>query len=331
MSNRGVPSIGYRMTTKRKEAIARAAAIGVTIDPTIFLNRETHLMSVEELINYAKNGGTESADPIDMVHVPKHNVYTQPEHVHETEDEIMARIETKFSALKDITIATAMGVNRALIVSGSPGVGKSHEVEMYASQSINTVNFIKGYSTPTQLFRLLYENRFDNSVLVFDDCDSVFSDENALNLLKAACDSCDERTISWYSSNKIYDSDNEEIPDSFEFEGSIIFITNVDFQAIISKETKMSPHYEALVSRSMYLDLGLRSYAERLARVKQVINNSGMLDDLEEEQIVELLEYMHDRKHKLREISLRTARKIATLIEVNNNNWRNLADMVCCR
>lgn len=328
MSNRGVPSVGYRMTTKRKEAIAKAAELGITIDPSIFINRETHLMSVDELVSFARNGGV--ANPIDLVHQPRH-VEHQQEYHQETEEEIIARIEEKFTALRDITIATAMGVNRALIVSGSPGVGKSHEVELYASQHSNKVNFIKGYSTPTQLFRLLYENRFDDSVLVFDDCDSVFSDENALNLLKAACDSCDERTISWYSSNKIYDTDNEEIPESFEFEGSIIFITNVDFQAVINKDTKASPHYEALVSRSMYLDLGLRSYAERLARVRQVIVKSGMLDDLEEEKVDQLMDYMHSRKHKLREISLRTARKIATLIEVNEENWVKLADMVCCR
>ena len=53
----------------------------------------------------------------------------ESEVVTETDDEAIARIRDRFEILTDMTKAATNGDIRAMIVSGPPGVGKSHGVE----------------------------------------------------------------------------------------------------------------------------------------------------------------------------------------------------------
>ena len=66
-----------------------------------------------------------------------------------------------------------------------------------------------------------------NSVVVFDDCDSILLDEVCLNLLKGALDSGKKRKISWLAES--HSLRREGVPDSFDFKGGVIFITNLKF------------------------------------------------------------------------------------------------------
>jgi hypothetical protein len=52
-----------------------------------------------------------------------------PQVPHETDEEVMNRIEQRFSILDDMTKAAIAGDIRAMIVVGPPGVGKSYGVE----------------------------------------------------------------------------------------------------------------------------------------------------------------------------------------------------------
>ena len=47
----------------------------------------------------------------------------------ETDEETIERLRERFEMLEDMTRATKKGDVRAMIVSGPPGVGKSHGVE----------------------------------------------------------------------------------------------------------------------------------------------------------------------------------------------------------
>ena len=113
-----------------------------------------------------------------------------------------------------------------------------------------------------------------DNVLVFDDCDSVLLDDLSLNILKAALDSKKSRRIHWNTDS--FKLRNEGVPDSFEFKGSAIFITNIKFDNVKSK--KMRDHLEALESRCHYIDLAIDTDREKLLRIKQ-ITNDGMLDE----------------------------------------------------
>jgi hypothetical protein len=233
--------------------------------------------------------------------------------------------------------ATGRGINRALIVSGPAGLGKSFTVEAKMAElekQGHHITYIKGYVRPLALYKLLYESRRSNSVLVFDDSDSIFYDDVSMNLLKSACDSTDRRVLHWLSRSleREEDEDGENIPEKFEFEGSIIFITNYDFDRLIDSGNKLAPHFEALVSRSHYLDLAMKTKLDYLVRIKQVVRG-GMLRDrgfsVSEETLI--MEFIVDNVDRLRELSLRMVVKLSGLYKMDRVNWQKLAKQTCFR
>lgn len=260
---------------------------------------------------------------------------TIPE-IKETDQEIEERISDRFTILSELTNAAIQGEVRALIVSGPAGLGKSFTVE----QAVSSWNkegekyaIIKGYVKATGLYKLLYQYRHPGKVLIFDDADSIFFDETALNLLKAVSDTNDKRVVSYLSEGTLIDEDNaERIPKSFEFDGSIIFITNYDFDAMIDRGHKLAPHLQAMVSRAHYIDLSMKNKRDFLVRIHQVIKQ-GLLKKigLNDVQQTEVLEFIDGNSNSLRELSLRIALKIATIRKANSPRWKNVAKVTCCR
>ena len=255
----------------------------------------------------------------------------------ETVAEIEAKLRDRFEALEVMAEATGKGINRSLIVSGPAGLGKSFTVEAKLEElesKGHSVTYIKGYVRPLALYKLLYETRHAKSVLVFDDSDSVFYDDVSMNLLKGACDSTDRRVLHWLSKSieKDEDEEGESIPEKFEFEGSIIFITNYDFDAMIASGNKLAPHFAALVSRSHYLDLAMKTKMDYIVRIKQVVRG-GMLKsrgfNAAEETMI--LEFIVNNMERLRELSLRMVVKISGLYKMDKKNWQKLASQTCMR
>jgi replicative DNA helicase len=257
-----------------------------------------------------------------------------------TDDEIMERLRTRFTILDDMTRAVKKGDVRAMIVTGPPGVGKSFGVEkvlakhdVFADVAQNSklkkYEVVKGAMSAIGLYSKLFEYSDAKSILVFDDCDSVLLDDLSLNILKAALDSSKKRMIHWNTDSRLLRS--EGVPNSFEFKGGAIFITNIKFDNVRSK--KLRDHLEALESRCHYLDLTIDTEREKILRIKQVVTECGMLDDYEfsdlEKQV--LIDFVDDNKKKLRELSLRTVLKIADLKRSMPTNWRAVAEVTCMR
>lgn len=247
----------------------------------------------------------------------------------ETDDEILARISTRFAVLEALVADVVEGDIRGLIVSGPPGLGKSYTVE----QGLDEVDcrIIKGHARATGLFKLLYEYREAGQILVFDDCDSVFEDPIALNILKTALDTTEERVISWMSEAAFEGSDGETVPTTFTYEGSIIFITNLDFDRMIQRGSKIGKHLEALISRSHYIDLGLKSVRDYVLRIKQVVRDTNMLRDLSATRQAMVINFIEANRDNLREISLRTALKVGTLVGSGKANWEAIAKITMCK
>ena len=250
----------------------------------------------------------------------------------ETDEETIDRLRERFEMLEDMTKATKRGDVRAMIVSGPPGVGKSHGVEkvlgkheLIAQLGDRPAKYevVKGAMSAIGLYCKLYKHADKDNVLVFDDCDSVFSDELSLNILKAALDSKKNRKICWNTDS--FKLRNEGVPDSFNFAGSAIFITNIKFDNVKSK--KMRDHLEALESRCHYIDLTIDTDREKMLRIKQ-ITKDGMLDEyaLGEHVVDEIVDYMESNKTKLRELSLRTVLKIADLAKAFPTKWEAMAE-----
>ena len=263
-------------------------------------------------------------------------------HIHnkvpvETDDEVMTRIEERFEILQEMTRATISGDVRAMIVVGPPGVGKSYGVEFELEKSglFDKISgrkikyeIVKGAMTPIGLYCTLYRHSDANNVLVFDDCDSVFQDELALNILKAALDSGKKRKIHWNSDSAMLR--REGVPDVFDFKGGCIFITNLKFDNLKSK--KMQDHLEALQSRCHFLDLTLNTMRDKFLRIKQIFRQGQLFNDYDftPEQGDEILAFMEENKDRLREMSLRMALKIADLTKVSTN-WQALARSTCMK
>jgi len=254
--------------------------------------------------------------------------------------EIIERLRQRFTILDDMTRACKKGDVRAMIVTGPPGVGKSFGVEKVLSkhdvfadvaqnEKLKKYEVVKGAMSAIGLYKKLYEYSDKKNILVFDDCDSVLLDDLSLNILKAALDSSKKRTIHWNTDSRLLRQ--EGVPNSFEFKGGCIFITNIKFDNVKSK--KLRDHLEALESRCHYLDLTIDTEREKVLRIKQVVTECGMLDDYEFTDVEkeELIEFVDTNKKKLRELSLRTVLKVADLRKSMPSNWRAVAEVTCMR
>ena len=256
----------------------------------------------------------------------------------ETETEAMDRIASRFAVLDEMSGACIKGDIRAMIVTGPAGIGKSHGVttQMEKATLFDQVagkkarfEVVKGAMSGIGLFAKLYKFSDAKNVLVFDDCD-IWEDQDAINVLKGALDSGKTRRISWNKDSRILRE--EGIPNSFNFNGSVIFITNKSFDN--KKASKMQPHLDALQSRCHFLDLTVDTERDKMLRIKQVHRDAdgGLFKDYDftQEQTDEIMSFIWDNHNKLREVSLRMCLKVADLVKISGN-WRELAKATCMK
>lgn len=277
------------------------------------------------------SGAAPIADAVKEAHPPK---------VTETDDQAMDRIASRFAILDGMAKACIEGQIRAMIVSGPPGVGKSHGVttQMEKASMFDKIKdadsrfqIVKGAISGIGLFALLYKYKDKKNVLVFDDCD-VFDDPDTLNVLKGALDSGKIRRISWNKDSRLLK--DEGVPNTFVFHGSVIFITNLKMQGG-TRARKIQAHVDALKSRCHYLDLTIHSDRDAMLRIRQVhrdtADNGGLFRDYDFDAKTsdEVMNFMWDNHTKLSEVSMRMALKVADLVKVNPKEWKVWAAATC--
>ena len=159
-----------------------------------------------------------------------------------------------------------------------------------------------------------YETLFlyHDKLVIFDDCDDVFSNGDSRNILKAALDSYDKRVIGWNSKitlntsgmsdteKEAYDAslrqailsgswssgdkDAQKMPSEFEFKGGVIFISNI-------QKDKME---QAIISRSLTIDVTL-SRDEMFERIELIMDDINPGDGSADKTMkVEVLEYLKE-------------------------------------
>lgn len=237
-------------------------------------------------------------------------------------------INERFGFLSDMVTMLARGDQASVVVTGPGGLGKSHTVTnalvktgftdtstLEEGSVVNkgkAFNVIKGYSTPKGLYRTLYENR--EGVVVFDDCDSVLKDPVSVNLLKAALDSYDRRIISWRA-----DFRDEELPNSFEFKGRVVFISNMD-------SGKLD---QAILTRSLAVDLSMTS-KQKVERMQHLCKSKEFMSEYTQNLKDDAMALIESLQDEVKELSLRTLIQVTKIRKSAGANWKELAEYAIC-
>ena len=191
----------------------------------------------------------------------------------ESDIDIWNKLDKRFRVLETLTNHCIKGSARSLIVHGPAGLGKSYTVEKALEDwdpEMKYHTIVKGGATKIGLLRTLYQYRNKKNVVVFDDCDSILLDLDCISLLKAACDTTEKRKISYLSNDKIpAEGEAGVIPSTWVFEGTVIFITNTDFE---NTAKKLQDHTSAMISRSHYISLAMKTRRDYIIRIKQVVS-----------------------------------------------------------
>jgi hypothetical protein len=256
----------------------------------------------------------------------------------ETDDEILERIRERFALLNEMTEEIVASRFRSMIVTGPPGVGKSHGVESVLNKhDIITklsgakpkYEVAKGTISSIGLFVKLHEFKERGCVLVLDDCDRPLYDEESLMLLKGALDSNDSRYINWNKDSRLLRA--HDIPERFMFEGSVIVITNIKFDMVRSPKLRM--HLKAIKDRCHYIDLEMDTNREKIIRIKDIVFNEGLLDKFgfEDKHLHEIVDFVETNQDQLDDLSLRSVIKIADWRRNSPMTWKIKARITCFR
>jgi hypothetical protein len=253
---------------------------------------------------------------------------------------ILKELKERFTLLELLSEAAALGQIRALVVSGGPGIGKTFRIqqvlERVSRQEMYEVN--SGGVSPVNVYKLGYRTRMPRQVAVLDDADEIFRDEDSLNLVKAMCDSSLTRKVSWLKESAALRE--EDIPQVYEYEGAMIFVTNLDMQGAIDEGRSANiPHYEALISRAMYLDLRIYTRREKAIWVSHVATEGKIFarEGIDTKTGAKILKYISDKREELRTLDVRTVLKMCQLVNSPKvvkefgGKWETAADHLMCR
>ena len=236
---------------------------------------------------------------------------------------IREQIATQQRNLEKLAKMAVDGKIRGLIISGPPGLGKTHTFKQTAGTKKNC-RWVNGRITPTALYQALYQCSDKSDLLILDDCDAVLEDETSINLLKAAMDTSDVRIINYVANKAVLNQIG--CPDSFEFSGTVVLITNLDvLTRVKTRQSKTYVHMMALASWTLHAQVGYHDRPSQLEHVKYLIEEKGAFNEYSSEIVEEVLVWFEDRIQVVRTVDMRTAVK-AILLASELDDWEEMAD-----
>lgn len=253
-------------------------------------------------------------------------------------------INQKYETFGRLVKMVGRGIGKSLIAYGTGGVGKTYEVikqmntlgltefdedehlpanlsqeeadeaddEVVLSQNYDYVK-ITGKSTAAGMYKDLYQH--NGKLIIYDDCDSVLKDANAINILKGALDSSGDNTISWSSLGKIEDDLGNPLPRRFKFGGRVIFISNLPSSEIP----------QPIKSRAYRIDLTM-SKQQTIDRLRHIMGAvQTKLKGVTEKDKTEVIDLLEKYKDKLSDLNTRTLLNILAIkknSEAEGVNWQ---------
>ena len=256
-----------------------------------------------------------------------------------------------FSTLNAHVMVVGKGLSPALLVTGPGGIGKSFSVEKILSHfGKKNKDFVimKGKCTPSAMFEFLFKNY--DKICVFDDCDSVLSSKEGIAVLKGALDSGRTREISWNTKRAdmvdTFDCETRKevlarlkewskahkgkagVPNHFQFEGSVIFVSNMTRKELASKDS-------ALLTRCDLVDIKV-TRDEVLTRIRYLLPEIKIYDangknisksGLKKEVFrwISSPTFLNDRRMRNKAIDFRVFIKAYKARYANMPNWKQMA------
>lgn len=178
-----------------------------------------------------------------------------------------------------------------------------------------------GKMTAAAVYSAMYEH--NGKILLFDDCDSVLQDDNAINLFKGALDTSGDGSIDWGSKVKLKDSLGQEIPGKFAFNGRAIFISNLNVGKDVNGK-QQNAQLQPIVSRGYSLNLTMDA-AKTMERIEHIsTGKDGKMTNLKfpgtpnytHEDMKAVLDYMKKHKDKASDLNVRT---VGTLLAIKKD------------
>jgi hypothetical protein len=251
--------------------------------------------------------------------------------------EVCDRFNTVYKLSK--IFVSGSSAQKGLIISGDAGTGKSYYVQkaFIDANVVDQVDYNKSKSfTEAALYVKLYLNRNPGDIIVFDDCNlegmTGGGFKTLIDLLKGATEMTKgERILGWEraSTNQLMKEHN--VPHEFDFQGSIVWITNSKFSQL---QKKFDSHWEAIQSRFIQIPIYLNDQ-EKLMYTLYLIEDIGMLtgDTCQTkeggypDEIVKLTtKYIRNNYKFMSNVTARVAAKIADTIEQFPNDWETIIE-----
>lgn len=218
-------------------------------------------------------------------------------------------INSRFSFLCKMVRMVAVGPSNSCLIVGKGGLGKSYNVKKTLDAcGAKNYTIIKGFCTPKSLYRKLYEHADEDGLIVFDDCDSILSNRDAVNLLKAAVDTDAVRKVYWLTERM-----DEELPNDFEFRGKLIFISNLQKEDVD----------QTIVSRCLTIDVGMTT-DEKIQRLNMILPE--VRPELSLETKREVLNFIDALKDRCHDLNMRTFLKCCDIRQMEPEDWKDIAE-----
>ncbi len=218
------------------------------------------------------------------------------------------------------------GKCRAFVVSGPAGSSKtSSTTSLLKRYSPTSCVHISGTLSPIMVYIKMYRHSNPGEVIVLDDVDSLYKSLEGMNVIKAATDSGPKRMVSWLTANPLLKAWG--IPNTFEFKGGMVLISNESMNS--KRGSKLSVHMKAIADRLYHIPMGTDDKEEQFHQLCYYVVKQGMLRarGLSPKQESEILQYITDHYDRLPSITLRTATKLADLMQQAPSEWEALADL----
>jgi hypothetical protein len=224
-------------------------------------------------------------------------------------------LDKHFGQMRNLVGAFDNSKINLLVLYGQMGSGKTHTVltELSKTHSVDNLRVVAGHATLLRLYQILYECRGMDNVVILDDIPmNTLKNPLFTALLKAACWSDTQRTVSWASTSSVLEKDS--IPQQFVFEGKIVLLANElpnndDFRAVCDR---------GILKEIMYSVSDLKEIIMALAK-----HPFGILTEPERLEVADWV--IGKLSPALVGISIRSLIKTLMIRESRPDKWKDIA------